>query len=137
MNLLIRIARTAFAVWAFLPCGILLHAQSAEFREEPAVRNLIERQASANLDPSRLLDVWRVQIAATVDRRQMEETKKAFVRRYGSLQLNTTYSQPYYKLQVGAYVRKRQADAALHDLKKDYPGAYLVRDRVKLSEVSD
>lgn len=122
------------ALW---PLGGRLSAQSAEIHEEPSVRYLIERQSRVNLDPSRLLDVWRVQIAATVDRRQMEEARQVFVRRYGSLQLSTTYSEPYYKLRVGAYVQKRQAEAALHTLKKDYPGAYLVRDKVKLSEVSD
>jgi hypothetical protein len=115
----------------------VLPAQTVEFNEEPEVRRFLERQARANLDPDRKLDVWRVQIAATVDRRQMEEARQAFVRRYGSYQLSTTYSEPYYKLRVGAYVQKRQAEAALQALKKDYPGAYLVRDRVKLSEVSD
>lgn len=117
-----------------LPC---LTAQQVTFDEEPAVHRMITGFVEANRDPGRLLDVWKVQISATVDRRQMEQAKAVFRQRYPGLSFNTTYAEPYYKLQVGAYSDKRKAQAVAHDLKTYYPGAYLTRDKVKLSDLTD
>lgn len=113
------------------------YAQSVTFREEPAVRRTLDLHTQANLDPERKLEVHRIQIAATVDRRQMEDARKMFQRRYPDFTLTTTYSEPYYKLRVGAYYYRRNAEMALYRLKGDYPGAYLVRDKVKLTELTD
>ena len=127
--------------WGFLFLfGFVAHiavSQSVVFIEEPAVQRMLELQTQANLSPSRLLDVWRIQIAATVDRRQMEDARKSFNRKYHWLTIHTNYSEPYYKLQVGAYYYRRNAEVALQNLKKDFPGAYLVRDKCKLNELSD
>lgn len=116
---------------------ISLKAQQVEFREEPAISRLIEMTIQANRDPSHKIDVWRIQISATVDRRQMETAKATFKRRYSWFNIVNTYSEPYYKLQVGAYHQRSRAEAVLYQLKKDYPGAYLVRDKVRLSELTD
>ncbi len=113
------------------------YAQKVEFREEPAVKRYLDLHLQANRDPSRKIDVWRIQIAATVDRRQMEAAKASFKRKYSWFNIINTYSEPYYKLQVGAYHQKSGAESILYQLKKDYPGAYLVRDKVRLSELSD
>lgn len=125
------------AILLILMAPLYMPAQSVVFEEEPAIRRWRESIAEANKHPARLIDVWRIQIAATVDRRQMEAARSAFNRRYGWFNLNTTYSEPFYKLQVGAYYHKRNAEAVLWQLKRDYPGAYLVRDKVKLGELTD
>ncbi|HRW75758.1 MAG TPA: SPOR domain-containing protein [Saprospiraceae bacterium] len=112
-------------------------AQQVVFREEPAITRMINAYVQANRDPQRLIDVWRVQISATVDRRQMEQTKSAFKSRYQGYTLTSSYDEPYYKLRVGAYVDKRKAQSTVYALKADYPGAYLTRDKAKLSELTD
>lgn len=101
------------------------------------MKRYLELHLQANRDPSRKIDVWRIQIAATVDRRQMEAAKASFKRKYSWFNIINTYNEPYYKLQVGAYHQKGGAESVLYQLKKDYPGAYLVRDKVRLSELSD
>lgn len=112
-------------------------AQQVVFKEEPAISRMIASYIQANRDPQRLIDVWRVQISATVDRRQMEQTKSAFRSRYPGYTLTSSYDEPYYKLRVGAYMDKRKAQSTVYALKSDYPGAYLTRDKAKLSELTD
>lgn len=114
-----------------------LDAQQVVFQEEPGVRELIDRYVTANRDPARLIDVWKIQISATVDRRQMEQAKYVFKQRYPGYTLNSTYTEPYYKLQVGAYFDKRKAQAVAYRMKQFYPGAYLTRDKVKLADLTD
>lgn len=118
----------------FRPDGF---CQGAVFHEEPSVQQLIEANTQRNLNPARKIEVWRIQIGATVDRRNMETTKAEFNRKYSWLTLVSSYSEPYYKLMVGAYQNKRNAEVAILQLKRDYPSAYLVRDKVRLQEISD
>lgn len=129
---------------AFCACYSLIlvmpgavQAQHVVFEEESGIRDLIDRYVTANRDPSRLIDVWKIQISATVDRRQMEQAKHVFRQRYPGYTLNSTYTEPYYKLQVGAYVDKRKAQSVAHRLKQYYPGVYLTRDKVKLADLTD
>ncbi len=114
-----------------------VNAQQVVFQEEPGVRDLIDRYVTSNRDPARLIDVWKIQISATVDRRQMEQAKAVFRQRYPGYTLNSTYTEPYYKLQVGAYFDKRKAQSIAFRMKQYYPGAYLTRDKVKLADLTD
>lgn len=115
----------------------IVDAQQVVFQEEPNVRDLIDRYVATNRDPSRMIDVWKIQISATVDRRQMEQAKYVFKQRYPGYTLNSSYTEPYYKLQVGAYFDKRKAQAVAYRMKQFYPGAYLTRDKVKLADLTD
>jgi hypothetical protein len=117
--------------------GWLQVAGQVIFHEEASIRDLLQRRLEANRSADKEWDVWRVQIAATTDRRNMEATRAAFQRKYPGYKLNSNYSEPYYKLQVGAYYHKHRAEAVLHVMKRDYPGAYLVRGRVQLNELTD
>jgi hypothetical protein len=125
----------SFCLMAVLPS--VTQAQQVVFQEEPDIRSMINRYVQSNRSPDRLIDVWKIQISATVDRRQMEQAKSVFRQRYPGYALNATYAEPYYKLQVGAYFEKRKAQAVAYKLKQYYPGAYLTRDKVKLSELTD
>ncbi len=130
-----RVICYSFCLLTVLP--LTVQAQQVVFQEEPAIRSLIDRYVQSNRNPERLIDVWKIQISATVDRRQMEQAKGVFKQRYPGYALNSTYTEPYYKLQVGAYYDKRKAQAIAFKLKQHYPGAYLTRDKVKLSDLTD
>lgn len=107
------------------------------FHETPEIKTMIEGQINLNRDPSFKFEVWRIQIVATTDRRKLEAIRADFSRNFNWLRHTTNFSDPYYKLQVGAYTQRLHAEAVLHDLKRDYPGAYLVRDRVPLTELTE
>jgi hypothetical protein len=107
------------------------------FNEAPEIKTMIEGQIAINSSPTNKFEVWRIQIVATTERRKLEAIRADFSRKYNWLKHSTDFSDPYYKLQVGAYTQRLHAEAVLFDLKRDYPGAYLVRDKVPLSELTE
>lgn len=112
-------------------------AQRVTIIEEPAITRMLERHIAENMDPARRIEGWRIQIAATVDRRQVDQTRTACQRQFPGLPVISTYDEPYYKLRIGAYSLKQVAEKALRQIKREYPGAYLVRDKVRFAELSD
>ncbi len=112
-------------------------AQRVTIIEEPAITRMLERHIAANLDPARRIAGWRIQIAATVDRRQVDQARAACQRQFPDIAVISTYDAPYYKLRIGAYSLKQGAEKALSQIKRDYPGAYLVRDKLRFDELID
>lgn len=79
---------------------------------------------------------WRIQIIATTDRRLMEQTKNEFRRSFPQMSSSWTHSAPYYQVQAGAYDSKQEALPELTKVKKEFPKAYLVVDRIPYEELN-
>jgi len=78
---------------------------------------------------------WRVQILATTDRRQLEETERDFKANYPSVPVDWVHNAPYYKLRAGAFFDRQQADRLRQTLSRDFEGVYLVKDEVEEAEL--
>jgi hypothetical protein len=104
-------------------------------KEEPDVTRLMQNFEKSNKSPDKTVSGWRVQISATVDRKQLEITKKQFQRDFPQYQAITAYDNPYYKLKVGAFTHQNKAESALNIIKTKYKSAYLTRDIVKTIEL--
>ena len=105
-------------------------------KEDPDVARLMNRFIDGNKAPDRTLGGYRIQVVATVDRRKMESSKRQIQSDFPQYPLSTVYNDPYYKLRLGAFLNKNEAQAALNKVKAKYPGAYLAQDNIKATEVS-
>ena len=102
---------------------------------EPAtVTDLVERWKIYNLNHEELRG-WRIQILATVDRRQMESAQRIFERRYPDYPTHVANNQPYFHLKTGAFITIQKAQAFLKKLQSDYPAAIIVEDLIKSEEL--
>ncbi len=78
---------------------------------------------------------WRVQIMGSTDRSAIESTKKKFLARFPNYVAVWRYDAPYYKLRVGAFKTKLEAERLLNIIKSKYPGAYPAKDNeIKYTE---
>ena len=102
--------------------------------ETPEVTSLMERWKTHNLD-NREIKGLRIQILATVDRRQMESVRRHFENIYPDYPVITTQNDPYYFLKTGAFLTMQKAQAFLKKLQKDYPSAITVTDMIKGDEL--
>ncbi|MEM9820264.1 MAG: SPOR domain-containing protein [Bacteroidota bacterium] len=119
--------RKIFFALFCLSFTFMLKAQSVKVNEDPIVSKMMLRMAQINqFQPS--VEGWRIQILATTDRRKLEEVKTKFQAKYPLISVDWTHEKPYYKLKAGAFATKLEAARLLHQLKKDYPGAYTAKD---------
>lgn len=94
---------------------------------DPAVASLMKRYVEVNKS-TKTIAGWRIQLMATTDRQRVEDALEKFKSLYPNIPADWIQSKPYYKLRAGAYTSKRDAIAAQHLLKTDYPTAYPVQD---------
>jgi hypothetical protein len=104
-----------------------IFAQKVKIQEDPIISNMMSKFAEFNKQ-KKTTTGWRIQIASTTDRRQMEETVKNFERNFPDVPLTWIHAKPYYQVRVGAYKNKIESLRLLNTVKVDYPTAYPVQD---------
>ncbi len=104
-----------------------IQAQNITINEDPAISRMMIRMLDINRSQNRV-DGWRIQILATTDRRKMEDAKDRFLATYPQIDVDWIHAKPYYKLRVGAFESRIDANRLLYQLKRDYPSAYLAKD---------
>ena len=117
-------------------CGLLMvwSAIHGQLIESPEITSMVERWKTYNLDHQELTG-YRIQILATVDRRQMETVRHKFENNYPDFPIHTTHNDPYFQLQTGAFLTMQKAQAFLKMLQKEYPAAIPVTDEIKVDEL--
>lgn len=112
-------------------CTNVLYAQIVE---EPQVTGLMDRWINYNIEHQELRG-WRIQLLASVDRRQAESVKRKFEANYKENPLMFVHNNPYFHLKVGAFMTMQRAQAFLYQMQKDYPQAIIVTDHLLMDEL--
>ncbi len=113
------------------------HAQSEQpsvmvFRD-PRVSLLVKRQAQINEESVRMsrrrMPGFRIQVVNTTERNVAIDTKSKIYQMYPELQAYLLYQSPYYRLRVGNFKTRQEADEYQKDLARNFPGSvFVVRD---------
>jgi hypothetical protein len=129
--------RNCFLYKLFLVTALMLVAIShsdAQIKEEPQITSLMNRWVTYNLEHQETRG-WRIQIMASVDRRQMESARRVFEKRYPEYPVIFVHNEPYFHLKVGAFTTMQRAQAFLNKMQEDYPQAIPVTDNLKVEEL--
>lgn len=121
------------AVLILLTSGLQVQAQQVTVEYEPAIIELIEDLASYHKSKERM--GWRIQFYSTTDRRKMEQTIARLKKTHKNTTFSWTYNSPFYQLRAGTFAHKSDAKALLFALKREYPGAFLVQDKISVSDL--
>ena len=79
-----------------------------------------------------LTEGFRLQISFSNDRQEVYNNKAKLYKDYPGERCYVEYEQPYYKLRIGDFLSRLEAYEKLTDVIKKYPGAFVVRDKIKL-----
>lgn len=114
-------------------------AQSITVSEEPTITRMMDIYANGNKarTAEQTIDGFRIQLAATTDRRKVDQMQSAFSGLYPGVYTGWTQAAPYYRVRVGGFVSRNDATKFLGSIKKDYPDAYIVTDKVKTTEITN
>ena len=116
---------------------VIVHAQGVTISEEPTITKMMEVYKGINkaVTAEQVIDGFRIQLMATTDRRKVDQIMSAFSNRYAGVPVTWSQAQPYYRVRVGAFINRDGASKYLQTIKRDYPDAYIVTDKVKTTEV--
>ena len=116
---------------------VVSKAQGVTISEEPTITKMMEVYTGINKATTavQVIDGFRIQLMATTDRRKVDQLMAAFSARYTDVPVTWSQAQPYYRVRVGAFINRDGAAKYLQNIKKDYPDAYIVTDKVKTTEV--
>ncbi|MBQ9660149.1 MAG: SPOR domain-containing protein [Bacteroidales bacterium] len=105
-------------------------------RQDPSVRDALGRQVRANADKN--YSGFRIRLYFASSRTAREESA-AVIRRfsamYPNIQAYRTYASPNFKVTVGNFRTRLEAEALLRELKGDFPDAFIVRERFKYPSI--
>lgn len=120
-----------------------MSAQNITINEEPIITKMMETYVigGKSIPPSmggtvQVIDGFRVQLMATTDRLKVDEAQSLFASRYPGVYNGWSQAKPYYRVRIGGFSTRTDASNFLQKIKKDYPDAYIVPDRVKTSEIT-
>ena len=118
---------------ALLVTGTLF-SQGVTIVEHGGIRSLMQQYIQQNQEDV-YVQGWRIQIITTNDRRKMEDARAKFRYLYPDMNLSWEHKSPYYLVKVGAYQEKMDLQGFLLDIKRDFPGAIPIMDRMKKDEL--
>jgi hypothetical protein len=124
----LRLLIASLAIMVSLPCSY------GQLVEEPQITDLMDRWKAYNEGVEEVRG-WRIQIMASIDRRQMEAARRTFENRYPDYPVQFIHNQPYYHLKVGAFLTMQKAQAFMKKMQEDYPQAIPVTDNLKVEEL--
>ncbi len=73
---------------------------------------------------------YRIQINFGQDRNEANKIRGDFSAKYPGIPTYMSYQQPYFKVNVGDYRSKLEAVKNLNLVRKNYPGAFIVMDKI-------
>jgi len=123
----IKMVFVALLVMMFTPI-------KAQLIEDPQITSLMDQWIDYNREHQEIRG-WRIQIMASIDRRQMETARRTFERNYPEYPVVFVHNEPYFHLKVGAFITVQKAQAFLRKMQEDYPQAITVTDLLKVEEL--
>ncbi|HOI86487.1 MAG TPA: SPOR domain-containing protein [Lentimicrobium sp.] len=126
--------RRYFLLLMILLAGICTHAQegSVEVIADERIDLLIDKHRYLNRHQS-TLEGWRVQIffdSGANSKRRATEAQKRFSDRYASTKAYLSFKEPYYRVRVGDFRSRLEAEGFLNNIRNDYPNAFTVSDMI-------
>lgn len=95
---------------------------------------IIDRKAEKNR-AIKYANGYRIQLYVGRDRKTLEETKAFASQAYPNLTPYLTFSLPIYKLKIGDFLTKPDAERLLNQLKDQFPDAILVSEKIDIKKV--
>jgi hypothetical protein len=120
------------ALFAQTPNGTRSQEGKVEIVSDPRIEELLKKHQAIN-ETRQVLDGYRVQIffaSGTNSKKQATDTKTVFMQKYPDVPSYITYQAPNFKVRVGDFRTRHEAHRLLKEIRKDFPGAFIVKDEI-------
>lgn len=129
--------RTLFLSSFLLLLSTIVFAQvqekgSVQIIQDPRVDTLMHMFIGKNESHPEIKG-FRIEVffeAGNYSKQKAQEAKSGFVEKYPEVPSYLLFHQPYYKVRVGDFRTKMEAEAFLKEIERDYPNAFVVPDEI-------
>jgi hypothetical protein len=123
--------------------GFVIHGQEAHegqvtLIQDARIDSLVNKFIEVN-DAYPQIRGWRVEIffeSGNFSKRLAMEARAAFVEKYSGIPSYLIFQQPYYKVRVGDFHTKMEAEKLLRTIERDYPNAFVVFDEINFPRLN-
>lgn len=125
----------AYAQQDILPEGksTIKREGKIELIQDPRVPLLIEKHIQLNNVLPGVADGYRIQIyfdSGAESKKRALDVRNDFTNRFPGIPAYLSFQEPFFKVRIGDYRIKLEADGMLLKILTFYPNAYVVRDRI-------
>ena len=111
--------------------GVVVH-------KDPRIDMLVKKQIEYNevttRDSRRFVQGYRILIMNTNDRNKATDAKTKMYQEFPELRAYLQWQPPFFKLKVGDFKTRTEADEYLEEIKRVFPtGVYVVRDIIEVN----
>lgn len=131
-------------VGSFLCCAMLSWASdSVIVKKDPRLDLLTAKQAQINKRTAMMTSNgqykgYRIQVISTTNRDQAFKIKTELLGRFPDQKSYTSYQSPLFKVRIGNFLKKEDAEQFRKTLNRFYPkGVYVVEDIIEYTFVED
>lgn len=134
-------------MWAFLFCigymKLLQASDSIIVKKDARLDLLTAKQAQINKRSAMMTSNgqykgYRIQVISTNSRDQALSIKTELLSRFPDQKTYTSYQSPLFKVRIGNFIRKEDAEQFRKTLSRFYPrGVYVVEDVIEYNPVDD
>lgn len=128
----------SFIALVFLALGLVkaqdslqVAHKSFEVSQPESINELLHKYKHYN-EKREGIDGYRIQITYTDIREDVYRSKADMYVEFPEWNSYVDYEQPYYKLRLGDFINRLDATYCLQKVIQRYPGAFIVKDKVKL-----
>lgn len=115
---------------ALLPVATHTIDTSIHIIEAPSVKNTMNKVQEYQRLSHGEFSGYRIQIHFGQDRNAAKQVQNDFSGKFPYFSSYLVYQQPYFKVSVGNYRTKLDAVRCLNQIKKSYPGAFIVKEKI-------
>ena len=123
---------TVFAL--LIAAAFELHAQQVQVTSFPALDSLVARNIESNKSANGIQG-YRVQIFFGSERKNATDAKTKLLQLLPDEEVYLIYQQPYFKVRVGDYRTRLEAEAVYRKLINDFDKAFIVPDKINLPKL--
>lgn len=122
---------------------VSIHAQQAhnnvEIIQDPSIDTILSKHVEINEallegEDNYAIDGFRVQIFEESGNKSSTHAREAmaeFSEKYPDIPVYLTWQAPNFKVRVGDFSSRMQAEGFLKKIQRDYPIAWVIRDKIK------
>jgi hypothetical protein len=116
----------------FLALDVSAQSGNVEIIADPGIDLLVDKHIYLNRHQS-TLDGWRVQIffdSGANSKRRANEVLNRFSGQYPDIRAYLSFKEPYYRVRVGDFRTRLEAEGFIKSVKAEYPNAFVTADKI-------